>query len=102
VSVGVGTLLAIKYKSKNSDAEAICPSSVNCTESEIDHHAELLSDAKTFRTGAFIGLGVGAAALITSAALFLAPSSAASTANLRAAPFVTADGSWGAVAVGRF
>jgi len=102
VSVGVGTFMAIKYKSKNSDAEAICPSSVNCSASDIERHSDLVSDAKTFRTGAFIGFGVGAAALITSAALFLAPSSSTSTASVRAAPFVTADGSWGAVAAGHF
>jgi hypothetical protein len=101
-SVGIGTFLAVKYKSKNSDAEAICPSSVNCSQADIDRHTELLSDAKAFRTGAFVGLGVGAAALITSAALFLAPSSSSGSASVRAAPFVTADGSWGAVAAGRF
>ncbi len=102
VSVGVGTFFAVKYKSKNSDAEEICPSSVNCSEADIDRHAELISDAKALRTGAFIGFGVGAAALITSAALFLVPSSSASAASWRTAPFVTADGSWGAVAAGRF
>ena len=102
VSVGVGTFLAFKYKSKNDDAKAICPDSVGCSQSDIDRHSDLVSDAKTFRTGAFVGLGVGAAALITSAALFLAPSSSSSSAGLSAAPFVTADGSWGAVAAGRF
>jgi len=102
VSVGVGTFMAIKYKSKNNEAEEICPSSVNCSLSDIERHSDLISDAKTFRTGAFIGLGVGAAALITSGALFLAPSSSSSSASVRAAPFVTADGTWGAVAAGRF
>jgi len=102
VSVGVGTALALKYKSKNNQAEEICPTSVNCSQSDLDLHSELVSDAKSFRTGAFIGFGVGAAALITSTALFLAPSSAPSSASLSAAPFVTADGSWGAVAIGRF
>jgi len=102
VSVGVGTFLAIKYKSKNSAAEDICPSSVGCSQSDIDRHSELVSDAKAFRTGAFIGIGVGAAALITSAALFLAPSASTSAGSFRTAPFVTADGSWGAVAVGSF
>jgi hypothetical protein len=101
-SVGIGTFFAVKYKSKNSDAKELCPDSVSCSQSDIDRHAELVSDAKTFRTGAFIGFGVGAAALITSAALFLAPSSSSNGASLRAAPFVTADGSWGAVAAGRF
>jgi len=101
-SVGLGTFFAIKYKSKNGDAKEICPDSVGCSQSDIDRHADLLSDAKAFRTGAFIGFGVGAAALITSAALFLAPSSPPSSATFRAAPFVTADGSWGAVAAGSF
>jgi hypothetical protein len=102
VSVGLGTFLAVKYKSKNSAAEDICPGSVGCSQSDIERHEDLVSDAKSLRTGAFIGLGVGAAALITSAALFLAPSSAVGTANVQAAPFVTTDGSWGAVAVGKF
>lgn len=102
VSVGVGTFFAVKYKSKNNEAKEICPGSVGCSQSDIDRHEALVSDAKTFRTGAFIGFGVGAAALITSAALFLAPSSSTSSASVRAMPFVAADGSWGAVASGRF
>ena len=102
VSVGLGTFFAVKYKSKNNDAKEICPGSVGCSQSDIDRHEDLVSDAKTFRTGAFIGFGVGAAALITSAALLLAPSSSTSSASVRAMPFVAADGSWGAVASGRF
>lgn len=102
VSVGVGTVLALKYKAKNDDAKEICPDGVGCSQSDVDHHEELVSDAKTFRTGAFIGIGIGAAALITSAALFLAPSSTTSVTSVHAAPFVAADGSWGAVATGRF
>jgi len=102
VSVGIGTFLALEYKSKNNDAKAICPGSMDCSQSEVDRHAQLVSDARGFRAGAFVGFGVGAAALITGAALYFAPSSNPSNAKLQAAPFVTADGSWGAVASGRF
>ncbi|MEI9941185.1 MAG: hypothetical protein WDO69_28540 [Pseudomonadota bacterium] len=102
VSLGVGTALALSFKSKNDEAKQICPSGVDCSQSDIDRHAELISDAKGLRTGAFIGFGVGAAALIAGSVLYFTPSSSSNTAGLRAAPFVTADGTWGAVASGRF
>ena len=102
VSLGVGTALAVSFKSKNNDAKAICPSGVDCSQADIDRHAELVSDAKGLRTGAFISFGVGAAALIAGTVLYFAPSSSSNTAGLGAAPFVTADGTWGAVASGRF
>ena len=102
VSLGVGTALALSFKSKNNEAKQICPSGVDCSQADIDRHAELVSDAKGLRTGAFIGFGVGAAALIAGTVLHFAPSSSSNTAFVRAAPFVTADGTWGAVASGRF
>jgi hypothetical protein len=102
-SLGIGTVLAIEYKSKNDDAKAICPSSVGCSASEIDDHAGFVSDAKTFRTWSFVGFGLGGAALVGAAVLYFAPSrSSESGAGLMATPFVTGDGSWGAMASGRF
>ncbi|HWZ89700.1 MAG TPA: hypothetical protein VNW92_12640 [Polyangiaceae bacterium] len=102
-SVGLGTVLAIEYKSKNDDAKVICPSGMGCTASEIDSHSALVSDAKSFRTWSFVGFGVGGAALVGAAVLYFAPSSSSQRAsNFVASPFMTADGSWGAVATGRF
>lgn len=101
VSLGVGTVLALEYKSKNDDARAICPSGVGCSSSDIDRHSSLVSDAKTFRTWSFVGFGVGGAAVIGAAVLYFAPSSQRAS-GVVAAPFVTADGTWGAVASGKF
>ncbi len=102
VSVGLGTVMALEFKSKNDDAKAICPSGTGCARADVDHHAQLVSDAKNFRTWSFVGFGVGSAALVAGAVLYFAPSHAAQASGINAAPFVTADGSWGAVASGRF
>jgi tetratricopeptide (TPR) repeat protein len=101
-SVGLGTILALEFKSKNDDAKSICPSGLACTQSDVARHAQLISDARGLRTWSFVGFGVGGAALIAGTVLFLAPSSSSARSSLRAAPFVAADGSWGAVASGSF
>jgi hypothetical protein len=107
-SLGVGTVLAIEYQSKNDDAKTICPSSVGCSASDIDDHSGLVSDAKTFRTWSFVGFGVGGAALVGAAVLYFAPSSSGerasgfTAASFTAAPFVAGNGTWGAVASGKF
>lgn len=102
-SVGLGTVLALEYKSKNDDAKGICPRGVGCTASEVDDHAGLVSDAKTFRTWSFVGFGVGGAALVGAAVLYFAPTgSSERSSNLVATPYLGGDGSWGAVASGRF
>lgn len=101
-AVGLGTGFALVSRSKNNSAEAICPSSTDCTRAQIYNHGAYLEDAKTFRTWSYVGFGVGGAALIGAAVLYFAPTSRASSAGLGAAPFVTADGSWGATAIGRF
>ncbi|HTA89557.1 MAG TPA: hypothetical protein VK745_08275 [Polyangiaceae bacterium] len=103
VSAGVGAILGFEYKSKNDDAKVICPSGMGCSSTDIDSHAQLVSDAKTFRTWSFVGFGVGGAALIGAAALYFTPTSSASPASgWLAAPFVTRDGAWGATAAGHF
>jgi tetratricopeptide (TPR) repeat protein len=102
-SVTVGTVLALEYKSKNDDAIAICPSGVGCSAGDIDRHSGLVSDAKTFRTWSFVGFGVGGAALIGAAVWYFVPNSPTQRASgFVAAPFASADGTWGAVASGRF
>lgn len=103
LGLGVGAVMALEYKSKNDDAKAICPSGMGCSAGEIASHASHVSDAKTFRTWSYVGFGVGGAALIGAAVLYFTPSSASSRASgFVAAPFAGADGSWGAVASGRF
>ncbi len=101
-ALGVGTVLALEYKSKNDDARAICPSGFGCSSADIDRHSGLVSDAKTFRTWSFVGFGLGGAAVVGAAVLYFAPSSSQRASGFSAAPFVTADGSWGAVASGKF
>jgi tetratricopeptide (TPR) repeat protein len=100
-AVATGTVLALEYQSKNEDAKAICPSSVGCSQADIDNHAGLVSDAKGFRTWSFVGFGVGGAALIGATVLYFAPSSPTQRAFVTT-PFVTADGSWGATVSGKF
>ncbi len=102
-SLGIGTVLSVEYQSKNDDAKAICPSSVGCSASDIDNHSGLVSDAKTFRTWSFVGFGVGGAALVGAAVLYFAPASSGERASsFTAAPFVAGNGTWGAVASGKF
>jgi hypothetical protein len=63
--VAFGTVFALLFESKNGQARDICPASVGCSTSDIQSHDSLVSDAKTARTGAFIGFGLGAAGLAT-------------------------------------
>ena len=102
VGVGLGTVFGLVFKSKNDDAKGVCPSSTNCTPNQVDYHSRLVEHAKDFRTGSFVGFGVGAAALVAATVLYFAPSSSSHASGLSAAPFVTADGSWGAFASGKF
>jgi hypothetical protein len=57
----IGTVFALIYQSKNNQARDICPQNVGCSDSDIQTHAALVSDAKTARLGAFISFGLGAA-----------------------------------------
>lgn len=59
----VGTVFALIYESKNNQARDICPTSVGCSDSDIQTHSSLVSDAKTARLGAYIAFGLGAASL---------------------------------------
>jgi len=67
--VAVGTIFALIFQSKNGQARDICPASVGCSQSDIQTHDSLVSDAKTARTGAYIALGLGAAS-ITAATVY--------------------------------
>jgi hypothetical protein len=101
VAVGVGTAFFLSYKSKNDEASGICPDSpMSCSSADIARHASLVDEATQARTNAFIGLGVGGAAVLAGTILFLtAPSSAAT--GVAAGPLV-ADGTLGGFVTGRF
>ncbi|MET0791575.1 MAG: hypothetical protein ABW061_08650 [Polyangiaceae bacterium] len=101
-SLGLGTVMALEFKSKNDDAKQICPSGTGCSQNDVNQHGQLVSDAKTFRTWSFVGFGVGSAALVAATVLYFAPSSSERASAFSAAPFMTADGSWGAFASGKF
>jgi hypothetical protein len=68
--VGVGTLFALLYKSKNDQASAICPLTVGCSDSDIRRHGDLVGDAEKARIGAYLGFGLGAAGITTATILF--------------------------------
>lgn len=61
----VGATSLVLYERSNDEAEAVCPSSVSCTPSDIRKHDDLTDDARGMRTVGFIGFGVAGAALIT-------------------------------------
>ena len=70
-AVAVGTLFAVRTKSKNDSAKAVCPNNRDCTQTEADRHASLISDAKSARLAAYVGFGVGGAALVAASILYL-------------------------------
>lgn len=65
-----GTVFAAKYGAKNDDAKAVCPQGVGCSRAQVDMHANLVEEAKTARTWAYVGFGVGGAALVTATVLY--------------------------------
>jgi len=66
-----GTLFAISYQSRNDEAKGVCPSGVDCSDSDIQKHSSLVSDAKTARAGAILSLGVGVASLAAVSAYYI-------------------------------
>jgi tetratricopeptide (TPR) repeat protein len=98
-----GTAL-ILYKSANDKAASICPSGVNCTRDEIQKHQGYVNDARDARTLAYVGLGVGAAALISGGIIAVVRSGKEnhpSQAKVAASPII-APGMLGAAMEGRF
>lgn len=105
VGAGVGVVMALRYSSRNNDAEAICPRGFGCDTSEIARHDELVDDARTARTLALIGAGVGVAAFASAGYLFFSAPSEKERPNVKAVtatPLISPDGSWGAALSGRF
>lgn len=98
-----GTAL-ILYKSANDKAAGICPTGFNCTRDDIQKHQGYVNDARDARTLAYVGLGVGAASLITGGIIALVRSGKEehpSQAKVAATP-VLSPGMLGAAMEGRF
>jgi hypothetical protein len=95
-----GVIFSERYRVNNHDAKEICKSGNGCTQGEIADHDRYVDNAKSARTWAYVGFGVGVAAL-TSAAIvyFTGESSSGSTAekSWSAAPLVLdRTSAWGA------
>lgn len=101
-----GVAMSIQYTGNQQDAESICPESVGCTPEQVAKHQELVDDAKTARTWAFVGYGVGAASLVSAAILhFTAPSKKdrpSTAASIRASVFASPEGTLGGALRGEF
>ncbi len=67
--IAVGTAFALIYESKNNQARDVCPTNYGCSDSDIQTHSSLVSDARTARTGSYIAFGLGAAS-ITAATIY--------------------------------
>jgi hypothetical protein len=101
-----GLFQGAQYLDANGEAKDVCPTTVNCTKEEITTHAEAVDKARTARTWAYVGIGVGTAALAVGTYLFVTSPSGPST-NQRASvfhwePMVDGQGTWGGAVRGRF
>ncbi|HYQ03186.1 MAG TPA: hypothetical protein VER96_31145 [Polyangiaceae bacterium] len=97
----LGTIMTVKYSNANSDAKATCPSNHDCTPDQIAYHDQRVEDAKTARTWAYVGFGVGALGLGAAAALLFLPQSTEKEKAWVATP-VIANGTYGASVAGQF
>ena len=107
VGLAVGTFFLLRYESKNSDAEQVCPASTECEPGDQVAHDKLVQEAKDSAPYVYVGFGVGAAALTAAAIVYLTAPSGGSAgrdtgARWMAAPVIGHDGSWGGVVEGRF
>jgi hypothetical protein len=73
VALGTGAVFAFQLQSENGEAKALCPSSTCRTVDEKTRHDMLVSDAYRDRRWAFVGAGVGGAALLAAAYLWWGP-----------------------------
>jgi hypothetical protein len=75
-ALATSVVLAFEVKSKNDEAKGLCPNSSCKTQEEKTRHDTLVEDAQTQRTWAYVGAGVGTAALLSAVYLFWQPFSA--------------------------
>jgi hypothetical protein len=91
------------FISANDSAKAICPSGEHCSEADVQRHEEFVNDARRARNWIVITGAVGGSALLASCILWLTESDPDEAhASVRATPFATLDGTWGASIDGRF
>lgn len=88
------------YLDSHDEAKSTCPSSRSCTTTEIEDHRAAVEDAKMARTWAFVGAGVGTAALGVAAYLYFMADGDADE-RVVAAP-VIGDGTFGGAVSTRF
>jgi hypothetical protein len=108
-AVAAGTVFALQSRSDNNEALKLCRSTDGdtCpTMAEGIRHDERVDDAKRERLFAFVGFGVGGAALITATILFVtadtgSDAAASSHTGWNVAPLLS-DNGWGAALSGRF
>lgn len=100
----LGTVMAFRYKSANDDAKQICPTSTNCSDSEINEHQRLVDRASTARTFTYVGFIGGVACLSGAAVLYLLdpPKKKTSSAKVEAVPVLGPGGFYGTVVTGAF
>ncbi|HWZ90499.1 MAG TPA: hypothetical protein VNW92_16660 [Polyangiaceae bacterium] len=82
--LAVGTVFELKSRSANGDALDICKDGQPCSLGDISRHDSLVSDAKTDRTIAVVGLGVGALSLASGVILLATGQPAAEKPSARA------------------
>lgn len=102
---GTGTAFAFMAKGHDNEARSICEDDDDpCSDDDADEHAEVLSKAKSNATIAYIGWGVGGAA-ITGAVIWLVAGGSSNekenVGKMRLTPVVGGD-VWGLSARGTF
>jgi hypothetical protein len=70
VGMVAGVYFGVEFQRANSEARGLCGPLECATKPELDRHQALLTEASRDRTWAFIGAGVGAAALATAGYLW--------------------------------
>jgi len=100
-----GILEGAAYVHDNREAKGLCPFGINCTTEEITQHAQAVDDARTARTWSYVGIGVGSAAILTGAYLYLTAPRAPERQRAMAVtldPLIDGRGTWGGALRGRF
>jgi hypothetical protein len=107
-AVGAGALFAggslLYYKIRNDQARNVCPSSIGCSNAQVQQHGNYVDDAKAARSLSYIGFGVAGAALIAATVVSFEighTHDSAGAARISAGPTVAGDGA-GATVQGRF
>jgi hypothetical protein len=70
VGLVTGSIFALNYRSENGEAKTLCPQNICPSQEQKTQHETLVADAYRDRTLAFVGAGVGGAALATAAYLW--------------------------------